>query len=90
MAGVWCGNLALNLNMFFDTREKEALFRHLYHLQAAGELDATDRADIQRAIMRYAAEWMWGWNAYLLAAEFYGEAADYSKSDIKMLRRMSM
>ena len=90
MASNWCGSVALNLNMFFDTREKEALFRHLYHLQAAQELDASDRDDIQQAIMRYADEWMWSWNAFLLAAEFYGEAADYSKSDIKMLRRMSM
>ncbi len=86
----FCGNMALNMNMFFDTREKRMLFEHLYRLQAGGELDAFDRADIQRAIIAYAGSWMWAWNAYMLAAEFYGEAADYSKSDIKMLRRLSM
>jgi hypothetical protein len=86
----FCGNMALNLNMFFDTREKRILFEHLYREQAAGQLDAFDRADIQRAILLYAGGWMWTWNAYLLAAEFYGEAADYSTSDIKMLRRLSM
>ncbi len=80
----------MNLELLFDTKEKRILFENLYRLQAAGQLDAYDRDDIQRAILQEAGGWIWGWNAYLLAAEFYGEAADYSKSDIKMLRRLSM
>jgi hypothetical protein len=46
--------------------------------------------DIYREIMRREGNRMYGWNAYMLAAEFYGEMANYSTSDIKMLRRLSM
>jgi hypothetical protein len=80
----------MNVDVLFDTSLKRDIFDHMYRLQVRGEVDVCDREDIQRAILEYTSGWMWAWNAYLLAAEFYGESANYSQSDIKMLRRLSM
>lgn len=85
-----CGVLVYNLKMLWDCEEKRELFDYLHRLSGERLLDTFDTLDIYREIMRREGNRMYGWNAYMLAAEFYGEMANYSKSDIKMLRRLSM
>lgn len=85
-----CGVLVYNLKMLWDCEEKRELFQYLHQLSAERLLDSFDTMDIYREIMRREGNRMYGWNAYMLAAEFYGEMANYSTSDIKMLRRLSM
>jgi hypothetical protein len=82
--------LLYNLKMLWDCEEKRELFEYLGRLSAERLLDSFDTMDIYREIMRREGNRMYGWNAYMLAAEFYGEMANYSTSDIKMLRRLSM
>ena len=85
-----CGTLFYNMKMLWDCAEKRELFEYLNGLYNQRLLDVFDTTDIYGEIMRREGNKMYGWNAYMLAAEFYGEMANYSKSDIKMLRRLSM
>lgn len=85
-----CGAIFYNVKMLWGCEEKKELFEYLSHLHSQTLLDAFDLEDIYGEIMRRKGNSLYGWNAYMLAAEFYGEMANYSKSDIKMLRRLSM
>jgi hypothetical protein len=76
--------------MLWDGGEKRILFDYLNCLYNERLLDVSDVTDIYREIMRRDDNMLYAWNAYMLAAEFYGVMAEYSKSDIKMLRRLSM
>ena len=76
--------------MLWDGGEKRILFDYLNCLYNERLLDVFDVTDIYREIMRRDDNMLYAWNAYMLAAEFYGVMAEYSKSDIKMLRRLSM
>ena len=85
-----CGTFTYNIRMLWDGDEKRILFDYLNCLYNERLLDVFDVTDIYREIMRRDDNMLYAWNAYMLAAEFYGVMAEYSKSDIKMLRRLSM
>jgi hypothetical protein len=85
-----CGAFAYNIRMLWDGGEKQILFDYLNCLYNERLLDVFDVNDIYREIMRRDVNQLYAWNAYMLAAEFYGVMAEYSTSDIKMLRRLSM
>lgn len=85
-----CGTFTYNIRMLWDGGEKRILFDYLNCLYNERLLDVFDVTDIYREIMRRDDNMLYAWNAYMLAAEFYGVMAEYSKSDIKMLRRLSM
>ena len=85
-----CGTFAYNIRMLWDGDEKRVLFDYLHCLYNQRLLDVFDVADIYHEIMRRDDNMLYAWNAYMLASEFYGVMADYSTSDIKMLRRLSM
>lgn len=84
-----CGNLCYNLELLWDTDAKKDLFDHLYAKSNERLLDVFDVEDIYGEIKRHYPR-VYAMNAWILAAEFYGEMANYSKGDIKMLRRLSM
>jgi hypothetical protein len=82
-------NLWYNFELLWDTGSKRVLFDYLYAKSNERLLDVFDVDDIYGEIIRKD-PCIYPLNAYILAAEFYGEMANYSKGDIKMLRRLSM
>lgn len=89
MRGV-CDRITYNARLLWDSSEKRELFNYLYALSNEHLLDVFDRDDIYVEIIRRERGRIYSLNAYMLAGEFYGEMANYSTSDIKMLRRLSM
>ncbi len=82
-------NLCYNIELLWDTDAKKILFDYLFAKSNERLLDVFDVDDIYGEIIRRD-PCIYALNAYILAAEFYGEMANYSKGDIKMLRRLSM
>lgn len=84
-----CGGLFYNMSLLMDGEDKRELFEHLYNKSNEYLMDSFDIGDIQHQVLEFSRN-IYRWNAYLLACEFFGEMANYSKNDIKMLRRLSM